>query len=363
MKSISHGLGFDKQKSKKDKSGEKKDKAPLIKFVKGPSLENTEIKQTSSKTPKSPKTQKQSKSTRSTQSPDRSTPVHKKKDSVAVVSTPVKERSTLLHLVSTHFHSGRHSPPLVSTLTPLPESFFAVGAGRPDGRLLSGIRQVLNPSPSTSSLLHSIPVRLLSFLTLHPLLFHSMAPKQAPRRGAKSRATARPIPEDDDPPERRTKRRHDPAEQPGPSSNSQADVFNTKETLSQISKTRLSFAHLVDDLESMKNLFAHIDEEMSTLKKEFKVLNRPAWSAGTNIYCKDGVDTPHTGVDTMFQDLRQKVDTREPSQKAYFTVWDMVSTLDHLRSTLETSPRELICQSGTVCRHTSWAGRHTPESL
>ncbi|MQL70468.1 hypothetical protein Taro_002781 [Colocasia esculenta] len=46
--------------------------------------------------------------------------------------------------------------------------------------------------------------------------------------------------------------------------NSQADVFNTKDTLSQISKTRLSFAHLVDDLQSMKNLSAHIDEEMST---------------------------------------------------------------------------------------------------
>ncbi|MQL80053.1 hypothetical protein Taro_012495 [Colocasia esculenta] len=48
-----------------------------------------------------------------------------------------------------------------------------------------------------------------------------MAPKQAPRCGAKSRATARPILADDAPPsERRTKRRHDPAEQPGPSSTS-----------------------------------------------------------------------------------------------------------------------------------------------
>ena len=64
--------------------------------------------------------------------------------------------------------------------------------------------------------------------------------------------------------------------------NSQADVFNTKETLSQISKTRLSFAHLVDDLESMKNLSAHIDEEMSELKKEFKTLHRYGWSAGSS---------------------------------------------------------------------------------
>ncbi|MQL94101.1 hypothetical protein Taro_026745 [Colocasia esculenta] len=89
MKSISYGLGFDKQKFKKDKSGEKKDKAPLIKFVKGPSLENTEVKQKSSKTQKSPKTQNKDKATRSTQSPDRSTPVHKKKASVAIVSTLV----------------------------------------------------------------------------------------------------------------------------------------------------------------------------------------------------------------------------------------------------------------------------------
>ncbi|MQL84695.1 hypothetical protein Taro_017203, partial [Colocasia esculenta] len=57
------------------------------------------------------------------------------------------------------------------------------------------------------------------------------------------------------------------------------------------------------------------------------------------------------------------VDTREPSQKGCFAVWDMRSTLNHLRSTLETSPKDLFCQSGRVCRHTSWASRHTPESL
>ncbi|MQL80631.1 hypothetical protein Taro_013071 [Colocasia esculenta] len=89
------------------------------------------------------------------------------------------------------------------------------------------------------------------------------------------------------------------------------------------------------------------------------------------------VDTPHTGVDTMLQALSQKmkkwsssvdtrpsqVDTRGRSQRTMFTDWDRVSTLDHLRSTLETSPRELFCLSGTVCRHTLWAGRHTPETL
>ncbi|MQL77953.1 hypothetical protein Taro_010370 [Colocasia esculenta] len=71
------------------------------------------------------------------------------------------------------------------------------------------------------------------------------------------------------------------------------------------------------------------------------------------------VSTHLTLVDTKCR----QVDTRWLSQKACFAVWDMVSTLNHLRLTLETSPRELICQSGTVCRHTSWAGRHTLESL
>ncbi|MQL80990.1 hypothetical protein Taro_013435 [Colocasia esculenta] len=125
--------------------------------------------------------------------------------------------------------------------------------------------------------------------------------------------------------------------------NSQADVFNTKETLSQISKTRLSFAHLVDDLESMNNLSAHIDEEMSALKKEFKVLNRP----GTNIFCKGSVDTTILGVDTMVQNKGRnvkkspsqvdtspeqvdtgssQVDSRDLSQGLDLPVWESVST-------------------------------------
>ncbi|MQL98282.1 hypothetical protein Taro_030986 [Colocasia esculenta] len=132
--------------------------------------------------------------------------------------------------------------------------------------------------------------------------------------------------------------------------NSQADVFNTKQTLSEISKTRLSFAHLVDDLENMKNFSAHIDEEMSALKKEFKVLNRP----GTNIFCKGSVDTTIPGVDTMVQNkgrnvkkspsqvdtspeqkvdtTSSQVDTRDPSQGTVLPVWDSVST--HLKGRL-----------------------------
>ncbi|MQL67995.1 hypothetical protein Taro_000277 [Colocasia esculenta] len=91
--------------------------------------------------------------------------------------------------------------------------------------------------------------------------------------------------------------------------NSQADVFNTKQTLYEISKTRLSFAHMVDDLESMKNLSAHIDGEMSALKKEFKVLNRP----GTNTFCNGSVNTTISGVDTMVQNKGRNV-KKSPSQ-------------------------------------------------
>ncbi|MQM01175.1 hypothetical protein Taro_033924 [Colocasia esculenta] len=152
--------------------------------------------------------------------------------------------------------------------------------------------------------------------------------------------------------------------------NSQADVFNTKETLTQISKTRLSFAHLVDDMESMKNMSAHIDNEMTDLKKELKNINKYGLGSSsssaqpssvdlsshqytmsdnrTHNSFKGSVDTPHTGVDTMLQALSQKmkkwsngVDTRDLSQKACFAVLSSVSTRDEVVSTLETSAREV----------------------
>ena len=64
--------------------------------------------------------------------------------------------------------------------------------------------------------------------------------------------------------------------------NSQADVFNTKQTLHEITSTRLSFAHFVDDLESMRNFNEHIDTQISDLTKEFKIMQRPGWSAGSS---------------------------------------------------------------------------------
>ncbi|MQM21637.1 hypothetical protein Taro_054685 [Colocasia esculenta] len=72
---------------------------------------------------------------------------------------------------------------------------------------------------------------------------------------------------------------------------------------------------------------------------------------GQTFSCKGSVDTTINGVDTMAQSKGRNVKKRSTS----------VDTSPG--STLETSPKELICQSGIVCRHTSWAGRHTLESL
>ncbi|MQM02985.1 hypothetical protein Taro_035759 [Colocasia esculenta] len=72
---------------------------------------------------------------------------------------------------------------------------------------------------------------------------------------------------------------------------------------------------------------------------------------GTNIYCKGGVDTPHTGVDTMFQALRQKmkkwstsvdtrlglVDTRDRSQRNMLTGFYLRSTLNQMVDTRDLS--------------------------
>ncbi|MQL79824.1 hypothetical protein Taro_012279 [Colocasia esculenta] len=97
----------------------------------------------------------------------------------------------------------------------------------------------------------------------------------------------------------------------------------------------------------------------------------------TNTFCKGSVDTTISGVDTMVQNKGrnvkkspsqvdtspEQVDTRDRFQRNKSTDWDSRSTPNGIRSTLETSPRDLFCQSGRVCRHTSWVGRHTPESL
>ncbi|MQM23105.1 hypothetical protein Taro_056167 [Colocasia esculenta] len=132
--------------------------------------------------------------------------------------------------------------------------------------------------------------------------------------------------------------------------NSQADVFNTKETLSQISKTRLSFAHFVDELEGMKNLSAHIDEEMSALKKEFKGQHFLAKVVSTQPSVVDTtpsqVDTRWLSQGTILPSLGQCVDT------PYGQV-DTLRKRFHLRLLLDTwHPREMMDQSWILCPRT-----------
>ncbi|MQM08323.1 hypothetical protein Taro_041176, partial [Colocasia esculenta] len=92
-------------------------------------------------------------------------------------------------------------------------------SGRPHGRL----QPLKSAATLPSSFLHLF-LSLLPFVSTFPSSalppFRAfMAPKQIPRRGVRSRATARPIPVDEAPlSERRSKRRHDPVEQPEPSS-------------------------------------------------------------------------------------------------------------------------------------------------
>ncbi|MQL87838.1 hypothetical protein Taro_020382, partial [Colocasia esculenta] len=91
--------------------------------------------------------------------------------------------------------------------------------GRPHGRLPPLKTAATPPSSLLQPILVLLPFIPSSPSSALPVPLASMAPKQAPRRGARSRATARPIPVEEAPPtERRSKRRHDPVEQPGPSS-------------------------------------------------------------------------------------------------------------------------------------------------
>ncbi|MQL99237.1 hypothetical protein Taro_031958, partial [Colocasia esculenta] len=92
----------------------------------------------------------------------------------------------------------------------------------------------------------------------------------------------------------------------------------------------------------------------STFPEEAEAEDRRAiW---TNIYCKGGVDTPHNGVDTMLQALRQRmkkwstsvdtrpgqVDTRDRSQRNMLTGFYLRSTPNAIRSTLESLPRRPV---------------------
>ncbi|MQM15411.1 hypothetical protein Taro_048356, partial [Colocasia esculenta] len=51
--------------------------------------------------------------------------------------------------------------------------------------------------------------------------------------------------------------------------NTQQGLHSSRETVTQVSKTHLSFAHLVEDMGRMRTLIAHIDQEMAALRTDF----------------------------------------------------------------------------------------------
>ncbi|MQL76052.1 hypothetical protein Taro_008447 [Colocasia esculenta] len=78
---------------------------------------------------------------------------------------------------------------------------------------------------------------------------------------------------------------------------------------------------------------------------------------------RGSVDTPLTGVDTMLQTQDKimqnwsssvdtssgSVDTRDSSQKTFWPIWDSVSTLAQVVSTLEAFSKHLLGCFGAVC--------------
>ncbi|MQL82137.1 hypothetical protein Taro_014610 [Colocasia esculenta] len=72
--------------------------------------------------------------------------------------------------------------------------------------------------------------------------------------------------------------------------------------------------------------------------------------SGTNISCKGSVDTTINGVDTMVQNKAENVKKRSSSVD---TCLGQVDTTSSQVDTRDLS-QGINCQSGTVCRHTSW---------
>ncbi|MQL92809.1 hypothetical protein Taro_025440 [Colocasia esculenta] len=90
----------------------------------------------------------------------------------------------------------------------------------------------------------------------------------------------------------------------------------------------------------------------------------PSDSTGSSSLLEKGqddrgsVDTRSSGVDTMLQTqdkIMQNwsggVDTRDSFQKTFWQMWDSVSTLAQVVSTLDQFSRKPSGSTGTVCRH------------
>ncbi|MQM00170.1 hypothetical protein Taro_032901 [Colocasia esculenta] len=119
--------------------------------------------------------------------------------------------------------------------------------------------------------------------------------------------------------------------------NTQRGLFNSQEVVSQVSKTQLSFAHLVDDMEGMKNL-AHIDQEMAALKSELRSFHShgsiPSSSSASQLVSADlssfqanmydnhqrMEELLHTRLATMQTQLRTNLSAMETRMKS-IDVW------------------------------------------
>ncbi|MQL99416.1 hypothetical protein Taro_032144 [Colocasia esculenta] len=210
-----------------------------------------------------------------------------------------------------------------------------------------------------------------------------MAPKQAPRCGAKSRATARPIPADIDPPtERRTKRRHDPAEQPGPSSASPSSAKRGRASSSGRGRgSAYPRRKILDSSPEVSEKSTSSSSESSQPSKRTpskplsagKTILKPramdlddnelnaAFPEGQTFSCKCSVDTTINGVDTIAQSKGRnvkkrstsvdtspgQVDTRDRSQRNMLTGFHLRSTLNQIVSTLESLSRRPVVQVDT----------------
>ncbi|MQL75925.1 hypothetical protein Taro_008308 [Colocasia esculenta] len=207
-----------------------------------------------------------------------------------------KARSTPSYLVSTHF-SVRSTlfSSCVDTIL-LPEPFKLCVSDKPccscevlhHCKPLLGIRSTrrcssshfrqenLRFSPSIKTLSQS---SLLSFINSR---FHSiiatMVRKLGPRRGARSQASSRPVPTKDDAPqlERRTKRRNDPAQQPGSSSAPQPTPKRGRPSSSgrgRVSRTKILGSPSVDSSESSSSSLESSKSQDTT--SEAKLILKP----------------------------------------------------------------------------------------
>ncbi|MQL75474.1 hypothetical protein Taro_007845 [Colocasia esculenta] len=154
-----------------------------------------------------------------------------------------------------------------------------------------------------------------------------MAPKQMPRRGARPRATARPIAVEEQPTERRSKRRHDPVAQPGGYSASSTPSKRGRASSSSRGPSQWGSAHprrkilasspevSTESSSTSSGSSQPSEATPSKLASEGKSILKPravdlvdndlatAFShclpRSVDRFCLGSVDTPLTGVDTV----------------------------------------------------------------